>query len=671
MIYLIDTLSMLIRFLFSYGTLFLLLPIAVISFQGKKRLWSEKVFILLIYSHVYFIAMSHLLVFIRLYDALSLYLLTAATIIFVIFYWSRKDDIPKNVKLFVKLFNLSEQRIQWRVTASRVLKEWRTAFIQGFGRKIQTVKKDYVYIVSITILVGTGIFLRFSHAITQLQLGNAEAYAYILRAKQYSENYIYTDFVFPNGFEAVVSVMNKFFHLDPYVIIRFIGPMISVLIILSVYLAIRKISSINRWGLWIVLAIYFLSNWLPFYDHPSFPDIALKYGAVFFVPGIIFLIQYFEKGRIEDLVFSGGSLMISIFFHFYTGIALMTAMIIIGMIYIMGKGSIRSLLAMMSISITIPMLPILIGLLFKGNLYPGMSQFNVFQFREYHSLIVFLFALFIYLLIHMFVEIKNGNTVEKSKVIFYALFCFFYLSFAFVQWFESMSTMDWLGIYLAILTLIAIGNVIPLWTKNLKQIYMIMLAFGLAAIILIFPWRVSTERGYLLQYNEAVQSYLTIKETYDRYNWTIVSPVEEYSLSYGYGWHSNIWEFADQISDSEVEEIRFKTDHIFVFVEKVPIGTEKPIDRSDALSPVPNMTSSDLNEDETGFYYRNPVHRRVIEAKVYQWANTIRKRSDEISVFYENDHFVVYHIHQDRNKPLNLKNFNFYDSGSLKGEYDG
>ncbi|MBW9234286.1 hypothetical protein JQK62_18845, partial [Leptospira santarosai] len=82
-------------------------------------------------------------------------------------------------------------------------------------------------------------------------------------------------------------------------------------------------------------------------------------------------------------------------------------------------------------------------------------------------------------------------------------------------------------------------------------------------------------KGNQLQYDESVEAYLQIKDEFSLQNWTIISSIEEYPLAIDYGWHYNLIDFILELSNGE--ELKFPTKDVFLFVEKIPVGTTKKV----------------------------------------------------------------------------------------------
>ncbi len=162
------------------------------------------------------------------------------------------------------------------------------------------------------------------------------------------------------------------------------------------------------------------------------------------------------------------------------------------------------------------------------------------------------------------------------------------------------------------------------------------------------------QKGSKLEYDEAAYIYYKIKDEFPILNWTIISPVEQYSQSMGYGWHYNLWEFVYDTQVEPKDEVEFPTDYVFVIVEKRPLNQAsaytltEPVSRTDAAQPFPVITGS---YDK---YYTVYNNRRAIEAKAYFWMEDYIAKNNRFTTYYESDLIKVYMLTQDGKEPLNL-----------------
>ncbi len=182
----------------------------------------------------------------------------------------------------------------------------------------------------------------------------------------------------------------------------------------------------------------------------------------------------------------------------------------------------------------------------------------------------------------------------------------------------------------------------------------------------------------LTRYNATVSVTNRIMDTYPKHSYTIVSTTDELYQVIDRGWHEELLRFIEEISG---EEYYLPTEYIFLYVEKHPIkhgqryffcgplwlagGNQALSGAAQSQGQSPEIVHSEISEkeaDKTIQYHENlyknyrDLHNRVIiESKVYQWYQSFAQLYPaETSIYYEDEDFVCYKIHQDAQSMLNL-----------------
>lgn len=178
----------------------------------------------------------------------------------------------------------------------------------------------------------------------------------------------------------------------------------------------------------------------------------------------------------------------------------------------------------------------------------------------------------------------------------------------------------------------------------------------------------------LTRYNAAVRVTDSIMDTLPDYSYTIVSPTDElYQVIQG-GWHEELYTFL--LNADKGKPYRLPTEHIFIFLEKKPLeyaqshffggprwlAWEKyPAFYSSYVSQCPDITASEISDEAAQGVisfailqqaYSDLKNRTVINSKVYGWCKDFeRVYPQEMEVYYEDEDFICYYIHQN---PRNL-----------------
>ena len=182
----------------------------------------------------------------------------------------------------------------------------------------------------------------------------------------------------------------------------------------------------------------------------------------------------------------------------------------------------------------------------------------------------------------------------------------------------------------------------------------------------------------LTRFNGAVLCTDSIINTMPPYSFTIISPTDELYQQIQYGWHEELLAFVNQ---SQSEEYRLPSEHLFIFVEKTPIqygqshfftgpgwlACEKyPQYYNSYVSQCPDITTSELipAEDIGGTKYTFELQSRVysvlsvrtlVESIAYRWCQEFAALyPGELQTYYEDEHFVCYYIRQNPLSPYKL-----------------
>ena len=205
------------------------------------------------------------------------------------------------------------------------------------------------------------------------------------------------------------------------------------------------------------------------------------------------------------------------------------------------------------------------------------------------------------------------------------------------------------------------------YIKPLKKVGAVFMT-GLFSVFLWYSFNLGIQypgRFVQSQYNGAVISYYNIVKNYPKQKWTIVSSVDEISMVRNIGWHHELSTLVYKLAEPE-NKINIPTQDVFFFIEKRPIETNRMnyADNPNFSFP-PEMSVSESLAGQSikeiqeklsipSAIYTNIEYRRVVMSKVYYWILEYMKYfPNEMSVFYEDDDIVVYHLTQPQMYALN------------------
>lgn len=188
-------------------------------------------------------------------------------------------------------------------------------------------------------------------------------------------------------------------------------------------------------------------------------------------------------------------------------------------------------------------------------------------------------------------------------------------------------------------------------------------------------------RGYLyfalIRYNSAVELTEHLIENYAQNTYTIVSPTDELYQTIQYGRHTDLYEFMNQIKYND--EYYIPTEYIFVYVEKYPLAYAQnhffhgsPLLAQEIYpdlfgkdtSQCPDILSGQVSRESAEQIFRAtnawPIYthvenRTILESRAYFWCeNFASLYTYETDVYYEDESFICYRIHQNPQRLFNL-----------------
>jgi len=671
---------LLARFLFSFILLFVILPLLAARLPKEDSSFFDRLFIAIVHSSVFYVVVIHLLNAIHLYETLSILFLTAAAILAATRLRNGPGSLPPLTKLLSKIYDIADRPDNWKNMLRGAASSVRERTARSWRSFLDDLKSHWFAWLALAAAAGYAVYVRFKHSVEHLYFGSSDPYVHLRLSKYLAENNIYGDGIYPYGFPAIISAMHKFFNLDPYIIVRFIGPTGGVLMVLSVYYALRKIIGKQYPLLFAGLFAYVAYAGLPSYVWRQISALSMEYAAVFLLPGIAFLIVYFRHRQWTHLILAGECLALTVFIHPYTAVTLGAAYVLICVFYwktIWNKQVLFRFAAVMAISGVVGALPLIVAFLtlpvgefeyvsesIQGADPSELSNWrNVFEQANPAVLSAVALSLALAAVRLVLSAFKRAAAPLRTEAADIAPFAVMGVFAAFYVVLESGALglpvfipSDRFGVYFALVAAVALGALLHTATAaigsgKLRTALQYVLATAVAAGVFFSGQIVTPPAGDRYQYDDNVKMYLQIKRDFPSLDWTIVSPMEENPLVIGYGWHTQLWEFVRTLAQPEGKTLTFTTHNVFLFVEKIPLGSDTPITEAEAEAPFPELIGS----DSTKFYYRTIENRRILEAKAYKWAENHMKHRSGITVYYDSPVLRVYLIRQeDIERPVDL-----------------
>jgi len=676
------TALMLSKVIAAFIILYIFLPSKTLRFDEEARGFLDKLFISFVHMVFVTIVLAHVLVLLHLYETLSL-ILGYAVAYFMISSIRKRSILPSaslfKLKAVGNLLDASDNRKKFIIELFRLLRNWLLKNYKNLASSIIYIFKNPFAGILPLCAFSFAVALRFEYSFKNAAYAENDPYLHLIWSKYLGYNDLFMSGIYPRGFHAVISAMNKVFLIDPYWICRFIGAVTGAMLVLSVYYVAVRVTKSHGAAL-ITAVIYGLVN------HESFPalvsrqTIALsqEFAYVFLLPGIYFLYLFITTNKTRFLLLFAQAMAIILFIHTYVAIymALWSCILIAVSIPFSGlrlKANFK-IFVFSSAAAAITMIPTFAGLLSGHS--PHKSSFDLLKISVPVARLVsdtiklvtakpltgsiFLDAVLLILpLVALMAVFKRNRTTSMLIVFTGSITLLMYMMYRLP---EAVGTalpllLDKprtgqafaiiLGVYYAC-GFAAFEELIRTIYKNklekVKSVFLKSVSIIACVSVLCFFWPKPMNYG-AYEYNEAAQSYIQIKSRFNAGDWTIIAPFEQLTQTVGFGWHYEIYRMVKNFGLNDVEKTSFDfpipTKHIFVFTEKKQLQNGRNITETDALKELEPEGS-----DITAQYYFNFSQRAILQAKASRLMEAYRKNHNNVSIFFENENMKVYHILQ-------------------------
>lgn len=618
-----------------------------------------------------------ILVALRLYEFISLMILFLAVYCY---------------RLHIEGGNLVQTfKHAWLVSVARMLdffegvsvKQAARGWLQGISwKKWRPRNMEPLTVTAIFMFLGMAVIRFFPQFLGVRMSVLSDPYGHMTWAKMIRNRVLFSEGVYPMGYHAVLAVLRTLSQVDLYFITRFIGPIAMIMLLLGFYWFLLKVTRNRLVALIGVCMLGFSTNSVPLQAFArQYAALALEFSMVFIFPGLVFLYEYMKRGEKQDLFLWGFCAANVCFIHTWGAIflALPAAVLILaGLVYrVLPWERLKKLTVAGLLGAFVGFIPMIGGLLAGIPLHgPSAAAFNQsVQMPGIGSLVSGLAAYLSHRpgIMHIVIASAAAAVIlmvadavrpreKRSLWAFTITVCLTIASLMMVgnEFGFSLVQQDrvWFFFTLMLITAVVYALSQLLWLlmklspareigSSLRYYY--LRQYGASAILILFVllWIHQFPIKYPddvkpLEYDSAARGYLAIRMKEEPLTWTIVAPGEQYEEALGYGYHTQLWEFARDYSMEQAGQSSFDipipTKNIFIYVEKKPLDTL--ITNGTAVSPT----------DKTQMYYRNVEGRTRLEKYMLNWCRTYMAAHKNMKVYYEDKDFVIYKVTHDFSK---------------------
>jgi len=548
-------------------------------------------------------------------------------------------------------FDVFDGLVKVRDAARRYLVTEFEAFL-GFLFRTSADFSSVLLSSSFLLIFAQAAYLRFYDAIRNAAPAFSDAYVTLAWMKYVNSRILFHDGIYPQGFHIYLSTISKLSAVNPLLVLKYAGPLNSILIILSIYFAGLALSRRITGGLAAALAYTALTRFLPYEYTRQAATSSQEFALVFLLPCTVFALKYLQTHKKQYLLATAACLTVTGLTH-----ALITIFAVIGIAsavlasLLTGPrrfrfGSLVDLFKGGMIAGAISVLPLLIGMALGIGMHASSLRFAVATSDgPCPPITPFMLAVFSAALLSVLGSFlrRRDPLALPGALTGFLLLCgamLLYQGPRFGLKSEALNARS--GEFAAVAMSVAYGlgwaYLLPYPAgQKLYQRFLRLLTATLTIVLVVgvtIQAKPVPPEPYKMQYNSWVDQYLRITQTCLPSEWLLVSGQEGYALAYGQGWHLMIGDFLSYVSPDTPKLVYNSPgavstiDHpyVFIFHERVPYWVDHEL--------VIKMMSQRMEEE-----------RRMVE-----WIERYRRTHDNLSVFYEDKDIVVWVIKQPQDK---------------------
>lgn len=635
------------RFVWAFFLLYFLFPRILFRRKDENELdFNVRNFIRMVFIYI---VLGYALVLLKLHELLVLFTLFA-------FLFSR-SYIKKNglagweeliSRIMIYIYDYADGIVHPR-------KKWE-AWQKKRGEQLRASLQARVGSVAAlgNTLLFLGIFvyaawLRFYDAFHHAAPPMADSYVVLAWLKYLDKKILFHDEIYPQGFHINLDFLYKFSALDPLYVVKYAGPVFAILITLSMYFFVARLSG-NKYAGLLTACIYGLlgaqlcEDWIR-----QAATNSQEFAFVFVLPALYFYYLFLKEKKMDDFWLAFLATCVAGLVH-----TLAFALLGLGMFMLLLTafltGPLRNWVFIWKVSLAgigsvlVSVLPAGIGLLLGKTFYAASADFMTGKGKE-----IFLpdLKLFDYLglaalgivLIALLVNIIMKKDCRRE--LFVALFgigsflLYYYSSYTHSVVLTTRSSDLW-----ALVSPVAVGfawselsRMIRLSRK--KGLELILCSAVIISSVLYF--KPAPIIPYKMEYDSSVEQYLRISTMRKPSDWLIISQIEEYSLAYGKGYHMMLDNFLAAYSPYNQKLVSYQN------------GTANIIKTRDVLIyQEKRVYKVDRRQAESVYELQAPVYamREKEYTALNDWVEKYKSCHDNLSIFYEDDNIRIYYIDQ-------------------------
>ncbi|MFC0215186.1 hypothetical protein ACFFK0_22600 [Paenibacillus chartarius] len=513
------------------------------------------------------------------------------------------------------------------------------------------------------VIFGIAAYIRFYDAVHSPVPTMSDGWVALKWIKYAERQTLYPDGIYPAGYQVFLATIRKFADVDALYVLKYIGPLNSMLIMLGYYFTITRWTSSKAAAL-IAMTVYGVLSELFFHVNYArqASSMSQEFGMAFVFFTLYFYVQYMRTGsRVTLWAGMAGTAAV--------GLAHSIPFVWIGM----GMGWLLALHFLLTrgkewrrdvhlalagvICVVIAITPIALAYAFRVTVYEGVTEFvssekNTYQLPELVPMDYAALASIVLLFLYACVK-KTAGKLDRLPELFIALFV---LSTFMLFYFGVYTEREVLIVrsrdlwYTSIPLIIGMGAYVLFRLLGRIRIRQAIEAGAATAVLAgsVFIAPPKPIIPYKLESKTTVEQYLRITRLYATKSYLIVSPrIQMFPLTFGtLGKGSHM--YLETGSPSLLNDFD---------PTKPPLtryGQEEHADVAADIFIFKEKQIFQVSQDEEIYRLEAPKYKRYVgEYKnLDAWIETAKASlpPENITTFYEDDNLIIYHLYRPENK---------------------
>lgn len=603
------------------------------------------------------IILGYILVLAKLYEVISLVL-----IYFVILIlthkesWNRVLGEQSIFRVLFRVFDMLDGLVFFDRTAGKRVTSSTLYKVKHVWKSWWSLKNG-LRVFLLIVVFGYSAIIRFKDALTHATPPMTDSYVTLSWMKYINERILFHDGIYPQGFHIVLATLLKFAAIDALYVLKYTGPLDTMIIVFGLYYFIGKTTGNFFSGL-IGATVYGLGNTVLFSGDVGrqIATNSQEFSFSFIFLSLYFLIAYVVDERRENLIVGmlGTSIigLVHSLGYAYIGFAIMV--LILANFFVKKRKAWKSsiyLVLSSLMTVVLSLLPLIIGLVMHRSVHSSSASYltsesqSVIPLQSLHVLDYL--SLFCMPFLLIFSLKSRTSLTERLTFLFVTLFgVFMFLVYytgghitgsllisgrASDLWALTVPVIIGMGSY-------AIGRLSQAGIKVLLKKQLPSVVAWCAGFIvvasLIIGFHPGTIEAYKMERDSSIEQYLKIKTTHTAQNWMIVSNSEGYAVVLGSGVHMYLSTFVKRYDPTKPGLTVYgnsKPDHqvpsdVYVFNEVNVYEVSKSLEIYSILKP--------------------EYQKRISANTAFEnWLKVYKSDHHKFDVYYKSPDFIVYHFH--------------------------